>query len=138
MARLPEQRAWDAFSAAINPWDLKLFRVENQCVDGMSDVIGINKKGVVFWCENKALADWPAKDVTYPLRDAFEPGQLPFLRQWIHWRGHGFVLLRVKTEFMLLDPRLYLDKSTRIELINNCIVFGKKTVSEYLENLDHR
>lgn len=138
MARLPEQRAWDTLRNAINPWDLKLFRVENQCVDGMSDVLGINKKGVVFWCENKALSEWPAKLGTPVLKDHFEPGQLPFLRQWIHWKGHGFVLLRVATEFYLLNPKLPLDALGYTDLKRSAIVTGKKNVTDYLENLDHR
>lgn len=135
MARLPEQRAWDAFRGAINPWDLLLHRVENMCVDGMSDVVGINQNGTAFWIENKALPDWPARLDTFPLRDAFEPGQLPFLRQWKHWKGNGFVLLRVDKEFLLLDPVLPLDKMCAVLIINNAIVVGKKKVCEYLENL---
>jgi penicillin-binding protein-related factor A (putative recombinase) len=136
MARLPEQRAWDALKGAINPWNLLLHRVENMCVDGMSDVIGINQKGVVFWVENKALADWPARSSTLPLADAFEPGQLPFMRQWKHWKGHAFVLLRVDKHFLLLDPTQPLNKMCATDLVVSAIVTGKQSVCEYLESLE--
>jgi len=135
MARLPEQRAWDALKRAINPWELLLHRVENMCVDGMSDVIGINKRGVVFWIENKALADWPSRATTCPLGDSFEPGQLPFMREWKYWKGHAFVLLRVGTDFLLLDPTQPLDKMNSADLIISAIVAGKQSVCLHLESL---
>jgi hypothetical protein len=136
MSRLPEQRAWDSFSCDIDPAKLKLFRVENQCVDGMCDVIGINRAGVSFWLENKALADWPAKSKTYPLLGAFEPGQVPFMRQWKWWNGRAFVLLRVSKEYYLLDPDLELKAMTADQLVTTAIAIGKKPIYHLLESLE--
>jgi penicillin-binding protein-related factor A (putative recombinase) len=136
MSRLPEQRAWDTLRAAVNPWDLLLHRIENQVMEGTPDVIAITKKnGTVFWIENKALNDWPARKTTCPLADSFEPGQLPFMRQWKHWKGIAFVLLRVDKEFFLLDPVLPLDKMVTTDIIANALVIGKKKVCEYIESL---
>ncbi len=110
-------------------------RVENQCVDGMSDVIGINRQGTVFWIENKALADWPRKADTFPLRDAFEPGQIPFMRQWRWWKGHAYVLLRVGLDYYLLDPTMDLKGMTATELIMGSILTGKQAIQNYLESI---
>jgi hypothetical protein len=101
----------------------------------MSDVVGINRAGVVFWCENKAIEQWPAMSSTYPLRDAFEPGQIPFMRQWKWWKGHAFVLLRVKLDYYLLDPDLDLNKMTALALIESAIVSGRRAICEHLERL---
>ncbi len=135
MARLPEQRAWDTIRDAVDPWKVKLFRVENPCVDGMSDVIGINKRKTVFWVENKALAQWPARHTTCPMNDVFEPGQLPFMRQWKHWGGHAFVLLRVDKEFILLDPVDDLVNMQRQHIPAYAIAIGKANVCRHLEEL---
>lgn len=135
MSRLPEQRSWDSFRGIVDGSRLKVFRVENMCVDGMSDVVGINRSGVVFWCENKAIEEWPAKPGTFPLRDAFEPGQIPFMRQWKWWKGHAFVLLRVKIDYYLLDPNFNLHQMTALELINSAILVGRRAICEHLERL---
>lgn len=138
MSRLPEQRAWDTFSGGIDQAALKLFRVENMCVDGMSDVVGITRAGVVFWMENKALLEWPARAATLPLADVFEPGQIPFMRQWKWWNGHAFVLLRVGTNYWLLDPDLDLKEMTASSLRNTAIIEGKRSIYSYLERLERR
>jgi hypothetical protein len=133
VARLPEQRAWDTFSRDVG--ETLTFRVENMCVDGMSDVIGINRQGTVFWLENKALAGWPALSTTFPLRDVFEPGQIPFMRQWRWWKGHAYVLLRVGLDYYLLDPRMDLKEMTAMEIIDGAIHIGKRTIQNYLESI---
>lgn len=106
------------------------------CVDGMSDVIGQNRRGVVFWIENKALPEWPARHTTFPLVDSFEPGQIPFMRQWKWWNGHAFVLLRVGLDFLLLDPNMDLKAMTALELIHGATRQGKLAICEYLERLE--
>jgi len=138
MSRLPEQKSWDTFSGGSNGWALKCMRVENMCVDGMSDVIGINKAGVVFWIENKALAAWPGRHTTFPLADAFEPGQIPFMRQWKWWRGHAFVLLRVGIDYYLLDPDMDLKTMTALQLIQGALLAGKQAIYHHLESLEPR
>ena len=135
MSRLPEQKAWDNFSGTVPLTKLKLFRVENMCVDGMSDVLGINRKGTVFWIENKAIPEWPPRPTTCPLKDAFEPGQIPFMRQWKWWGGNAFVLLRVNVEFVLLDPDADLRSMNAMELLTGAISKGKRSIYEHLESL---
>ncbi len=103
----------------------------------MSDVVGITKRGVVFWVENKALAKWPERHTTYPLKDAFEPGQIPFMRQWKWWKGHAFVLLRVDKDYYLLDPVMDLKEMTALELIHAAIKVGKIAIVEHLERLEN-
>ena len=105
------------------------------CVDGMSDVIGINRRGTVFWIENKAIECWPAKYATCPLKDVFEPGQLPFMRKWKWWKGHAFVLLRVGVDYLLLDPDMDLKAMVASELIGGAIISGRLAIYDYLESL---
>ena len=136
MSRLPEQRAWDTFSGGYNRSELKLFRVENMCVDGMADIIGLNRRGVTFWLESKALDKWPERHTTFPLKDVFEPGQIPFLRQWKWWKGHAYVLLRIDTEFILLDPDLELKEMTAVALLSSAIISGKLAIYSHLERLE--
>jgi hypothetical protein len=101
----------------------------------MSDVIGINRRGTVFWIENKALAEWPARSTTLPLRDAFEPGQIPFMRQWKWWKGHAYVLLRVGIDYYLLDPCMDLKEMTALELIHGATLVGKTAIQNHLESI---
>lgn len=104
MAKKKEQLAWENFAKHING-RLNCKRVENQINDGMSDVTGINRNGTAFWIENKALEAWPKRASTQPLRGVFEPGQIPFLKEWRSWGGRSFVLLRVGKEYLLLNPK---------------------------------
>jgi len=137
LSRLPEQRAWDSFRGIIDGSTLNVCRVENACMEGMPDVVGINRRGVVFWCENKAIDGWPERSSTFPLNDAFEPGQLPFMRKWKWWNGHAFVLLRVKIDYYLLDPNMDLNKMTALQLIHSSIKTGRRAICEHLERLEN-
>lgn len=112
-------------------------RVENLIGNSTPDVLCINRRGVVFWIENKALEAWPVRAETKPLRTAFEPGQLAFGRDWRNWRGLSFVLLRVGLEYYLLNPDDPLDSMTKHELMT-LSMNGKKEIIEYLEGLNHR
>lgn len=134
MARLKEQRAWDNFKLALKAREINVRRVENQIGEGMSDVIGINRHRWVFWLENKALDSWPVRSSTLPLLGAFEPGQVPFMRNWCEWGGNAFVLLRVDKEFYLLNPKLQLTALTKDELIGTAVVIGKKHIVDFLES----
>lgn len=136
MARTKEQRAWDNFSGSIDRRRIRPLRVENLVGDGTPDVICINRQGSAFWIENKALDAWPKRDTTYPLKGAFEPGQLPFAREWTDWRGWAFVLLRVAVkDWLLLDPMQPLEELTRFELESNAIRIGRDAIMKYLEEL---
>lgn len=130
-----EQRAWNTFRRSVKPRTVRAWRVENMVVAGMSDVININAKGTVFWVENKCIENWPARTATYPLRTAFEPGQLPFCREWKKWKGHAFVLLRVEKQYYLLNPDLPLDAMTKENLIRYALIEGKEKIIEFLEKL---
>jgi hypothetical protein len=138
MSKLKEQRAWDAFKSGITT--LHFWRVENQVVSGMADVNGINLSGREFWLELKALDDWPARASTLPLKGAFEKGQIPFLKEKASWRGIGYVLLRVKTQFYLLDPKPRaglpeLVDATKYDIIKNAVCEGKQQIINHLERL---
>lgn len=133
-ARLKEQRAWDTFKRK-NLGRLNLKRVENQAATGMGDVVGINKQGTAFWIEMKALDAWPAREATCPLRDAFEPGQLGFLREWKSWRGDAFVLLRVGLEFWLLNPDNALPEYNAAQLRESAIRRDLDHIILFLENI---
>lgn len=136
MSRTPEQRAWDSFKDSIDTSRLKCKRVENAHDDGMSDVIGQNRNGATFWIEIKALDEWPKRASTNPLASKFEPGQIPFMRNWIQWGGHAFVLLRVKQTFFLLNPMLNdLRHMNTDQLIGTRIVMGSGGIIAHLENL---
>lgn len=137
LTRQREQKSWDTFSKGLDPRQAKPFRIENlYSGDGMPDVLLINRRGTVFWVENKAIEKWPARATTLPLRDAFEPGQLSFQRQWREWHGIAFTLLRAGLDYYLLDPDEPLDKLTREELISRATVMhGKIEICTYLENL---
>lgn len=101
----------------------------------MPDVIGQNRNGTTFWIENKALLDWPKRPGTHPLNGKFEPGQLPWLRNWVQWGGHAFVLLRVVNTHYLLSPVHELGKMTRIELVESRIIMGKQAIVNHIEGL---
>lgn len=135
MARTPEQRSWDTFSAAIDRRKIWAQRVENMALNSMPDVVCTNRRGAVFWIENKAINGWPSRDSTTPLRNAFQPGQLAWARQWKEWSGNSFVLLRVGLEYYLLDPADNLQVMTKYDIIGHAIEQGKKEIIEYLENL---
>ena len=137
MSREREQKAWDSVSRAIDQRKLKALRIENlYSGDGMPDVLCINRKGTVCWIENKALAEWPKRDTTFPMKESFEPGQLAFGRMWKFWGGNSFVLLRVgKDQYILLNPDLALNMMTKGELILSAIQLGKTEIIEYLEQL---
>lgn len=138
MSRTPEQRSWDTFKSHIRPAHLRAKRIEDMAGDGTPDVIIQNTKGTVAWIENKALPAWPKRGDTLPLANAFEPGQVPFLRSWCQWGGHAFVLLRVETLHYLLDPvsRLGdLREQTCNELVSGAIRSGTHNIIEYLERL---
>lgn len=138
MSRTPEQRSWDNFKTALTPSFIRAVRIENQAGDGTPDVILQNFCSTVFWIENKALPAWPARADTLPLANAFEPGQMPFLRSWCQWGGHAFVLLRVGTMHYLLDPICKagdLRDLTREQLVANAVRGGKHSIAEYLEHL---
>lgn len=130
-----EQKAWDTIRAA-SVGVLTLQRIESSVGDGIPDVIGINRKGSVFWMELKALEAWPKRETTVPLKGKFEKGQLGFLRQWASWKGSSFVLLRVGVEYFLLDARLSLDIVSVVELLEKTVIMkGKKEIVQYLEAL---
>jgi hypothetical protein len=138
MTRKKEQKSWDNFKSSLNPRTLKPYRIENLYTgDGMPDVLMINRRGVVFWLENKALDGWPARESTCPLKSVFEAGQLGFGRQWMEWNGLSFVLLRVGLDFFLMDPRDNLQFMTQTDIYGHCIAHGKIEIIKYLENLKH-
>lgn len=130
-----EARAWATFKSHLRTGRLNIRRIENQMGNSMTDTLGINRNGAAFVMELKALADWPKRDSTFPLLDAFEPGQLPYMRSWIFWGGHALVLLRVKTTFYLLNPALKLDAMTKQQLINTALAAQTEPVLVYLESL---
>ncbi len=107
------------------------------------DVVGINRKSRVFWLELKALDGWPARDSTYPLKNAFEPGQVPFLKEWRGRGGWSYVMVKVGSgkaaQWLLLTPlggSKELIECTRSELIQECAVcLGLDEIIQYLENL---
>ena len=130
-----EKNGWDTFRRSL-PADIRCWRIENQLVDGMADVVGLNANGHFFWLENKALDDWPKRSDTLPLRRVFEKGQLPFLREIRSRRGHAYVLLRVDKQFYLLDPyKLDLQQATKDDLIATCISSEKPYIIHFLRHL---
>lgn len=136
MSRTKEQRSWDTFSKAINPAKLKVQQTELlYSGEAFPDVLVITRKGTVFLLENKALDGWPVRATTQPLRTAFEPGQLAYMRSWQFWKGRAFVLLRVGLDYYLLNPDLPLDTLTRSVLVETAIRHGKKEIIEHLESL---
>jgi penicillin-binding protein-related factor A (putative recombinase) len=145
MSRLKEQRAWDALKKHADNSGVRFWRVENLMVSGMPDLVGVNRNGATFWIEMKALDCWPARESTRPLRTSFEPGQIPFMKEWITYGGTAFVLLRVNAyqnefDWLLLDPKGGKDlvDMTRDELTRSsvCIDIGPRGIIKYLEGLE--
>lgn len=139
--RLPEQLAWDTFKkhTDFNEW-LKFWRVENLHGDGMSDVYGRNRNGRDFWLEFKAMEKWPARASTCPLKDKFEPGQIPFLKTQFSWGGCGFVILRVREwdEWFMIHPRDGIDlrEMTRKDIEDRALALGLKNIIQALTDLE--
>jgi hypothetical protein len=142
MARLPEQRVWDTFKRHTDHTDMRLWRVENRHATGMSDVLGINLQGTTFFLEEKAIDEWPVRASTPPLHGAFEPGQIPFLKEWDNWGGNAFVLLRVmkSNEWLLLPPYaidgVELIEQTRAQLKLHSERDDLDGIVEFLEELE--
>ncbi len=137
MPRLPEQLVYDGFKRGVNSHLLKVLRVENGMVDGMSDTIVQNRRGTAAWIELKALESWPKRDLTCPLAHGiFRPGQIPFMESWIEWGGHAFVLLRVASaEYLLLKPSERLIGMTRSEILREAVCIGRPQIIAHLEDL---
>jgi len=115
---------------------LKLKRIENSVGEAMPDTICQNRKGTTFWLENKYLDNWPVRESTLPLRTSFQKGQLGFARDWNSWKGHAYILIRVKDDFILLNPFHALDAMTKDELLSLAtLVIGKENIVKYLEQL---
>lgn len=140
MAKLKEQKSWENFVDSTDSRFLKFRRFENSASEGMPDVIGQNRKGTMFWIENKALLSWPKRKNTKPLRTAFEPGQIPFMKEWIGWGGFAYVLLRVQDDYLLLRPKFDIGVPDLVdqnsdELITYALAGGKEEIINYLEML---
>jgi hypothetical protein len=142
MARLSEQRVWDTFKRHSDYTGIRCWRVENQHCDGMSDILGINLHGTSFFLETKSIDEWPARPSTAPLRGIFEPGQIPFLKEWDSYGGRAFVLLRViqGNEWLLLPPYaiggVELIEQTHAELRKHSERDTLDDIIEYLEELE--
>lgn len=136
MARTKEQRSWDTFKAHIDGRQILTVRVENMVGNATPDVIAVNRKGVTFWIENKAIGRFPVRAATPVLGSAFEPGQLSFARAWMNKGGYSFVLLRVDQAYYLLDPRLPLEEQNTHELCEHALAATKSRIIEYLEDME--
>lgn len=141
MSRLPEQKVWDAFKRNTDKdSELRFWRIENLVTTGMADVYGRNRKGRDFWLENKALKDWPKRASTCPMRDVFEPGQVPFLKQICSWGGHAYVILRVEStqEWFMLHPKRgpELVEMTKLDMINNAEALGLQQIIQRLKDIE--
>nr|DAP64303.1 MAG TPA: hypothetical protein [Caudoviricetes sp.] len=139
MARHKEQKLYDRFKDRATG-RLLFHRIENLMMNGMSDMIVQNKKGVTAWVENKAIEAWPVRANTVALRNAFQRGQLSFLREWIGWNGHAYVLLRVgqgvKAQYLLLNPMEPLDLLSRNQLETRAaVVQGMEEIVSFLEGI---
>ncbi|ABL96810.1 hypothetical protein BcepF1.079 [Burkholderia phage BcepF1] len=140
MARKPEQQLYDNFKKYAEH-NLLFHRVENLMMNGMSDMIVQNKRGITAWVENKAIEAWPVRSNTVPLRRAFQPGQLGFLREWREWGGDSFVMLRVgksaNSEYLLLDPRQPLDYMSQGQIRDRAVIVcgGMKDIVKFFEQL---
>ncbi len=111
--------------------------VENQMGQGMADMVGTNRHGTAFWLEAKDLGEWPKRAATLPLRLSFEPGQVPFLKEWTSWNGHAFCLLRAEGEYYLLHPKGQFDlvDMTQSEIKADAVRTGVENIISYLESL---
>jgi hypothetical protein len=118
---------------------LLIDRIENSQRSSMADTTMQNRAGVIAWVEAKALESWPARPNTAPLRGAFEKGQLPFLRERISWGGKAFVLAKIESDWLLLNPMVPLEEVTKQQLFEEpdgvIFAFGKEECIKYLENM---
>jgi hypothetical protein len=131
-----ETKAWQAFENHIDTAKLKYERMETNR-ESFPDVIAQNRQGAVILLENKHIDEWPKKPATCPLKDAFEPGQLPFLRNWCQWEGNAYVLLHVgegQREVLLLPPQCPLDQMTAVDLHDYALALDRLSIITYLEN----
>lgn len=133
-----EKKARNLFRSAAEGI-LKVELIENQASDATSDSMCINRKGTAFWIEFKALEEWPVRNSTLPLRKAFRPGQVPFMKAWKSWNGKAFVVLKVEKDWLLLDPKsstgFDLVDLNKIEIKNENIAYGLAQIIEHLESI---
>ncbi len=116
---------------------LNIHLVENQMGQGMSDMICINRRGTVAWMEAKFIEAWPKRDSTLPLKGVFEPGQVPFLKEWVSWNGHAFLLLKADGEWYLLHPKGKFDlvDMTQAEIKDQSLHIGVENIIVFLETI---
>ena len=136
MSKLKEQKAKHNFQKhSLGRLNIKL--VENQIGQGMSDMICINRRGTVAWLEAKAIDNWPVRPSTLPLKNAFEPGQIPFMKEWCSWKGNAYVLLKAEDEFYLIHPKGQFDvvDMTQAEIRALSVRSGIEEIITYLEAL---
>lgn len=138
MAKFKEQLMWDRLKEAAQGI-LQMDRVENQCRESMPDVNGINRNGVDFWLELKALHVWPKRATTCPLKGAFQKGQIAWGLARNSWGGQSFVLLRVGKDWLLMYPWREMEEATQAQLRACAIVTTDNPggIAHYLGSLQH-
>ena len=131
-----ETKAWNVFEKHMDTSKLKRERLETNR-EAFPDVILENRHGAVILLENKHIDEWPKRPTTCPLVDAFEPGQLAFLRSWCQWNGNAYVLLHVgegQREVLLLPPQHPLEQMNTVDLHDYAIALNRLSILTFLEN----
>lgn len=77
---------------------LDAMAVENPCLPGTPDV-----ECIPGWIELKILNGWPVRSTTIVRLPKFRPGQRLWLRQRAAAGGRCWLLLRVRSDWLLFD-----------------------------------
>jgi len=133
----PEQRMWLYLRKTIGArWSAD--RHENAFGKGMPDT-SFGACGVNGWIELKYLRSWPKRSGTKVKLKHFTPEQKAWLINRQRFGGHCWLLLKVKTAWLLFHPKMFplIGNTASIELLSLATAkwVGKIDPDEFIQTI---
>jgi len=100
---MKESSLWALLKANRCKWALKAMRIEDSCNRGTPDVFAVTINGKSVWIELKNVNDIPKKLDTKFVVNCFTIDQRKFAADMFSHNRSGFLLIRAKDSFILID-----------------------------------